>query len=112
MASKDTIGAYKINNTTFYHNLGTGMAPEGIHNSYIVYDLFSEMSWRQEPIGDLHSWFGEYATRRYGQVNHNAEEAWKILSTNVYNSTVRNFHGRVLMIKEPSLKMKELRYTF
>ena len=87
------------------------MAPEGIHNSYIVYDLFSEMSWRQQPIGNLHSWFGDYATRRYGQLNHNAKEAWEILATNVFNSTVRNFHGRVLMIKEPSLKMKELRYT-
>ena len=37
--------------------VGTGFAPEGIHNSYVVYDLLSEMSWRQEPVMDLTKWF-------------------------------------------------------
>ena len=37
--------------------VGTGFAPEGIHNSYVMYDLLSEMSWRQKPIKDLTKWF-------------------------------------------------------
>ena len=37
--------------------VGTGMSMEGIHNSYIMYDLLSEMSWRSEPIDDLDHWF-------------------------------------------------------
>ena len=86
------------------------MTPEGIHNSYVVYDLMSEMSWRQKPVPDLSGWFAEYSTRRYGQTNEFAQKAWRILSTNVYNSTIRNFHGRVLVIREPSLKLKDMRY--
>ena len=37
--------------------VGTGFAMEGIHNSYVMYDLLSEMSWRQEPISNLTGWF-------------------------------------------------------
>ena len=37
--------------------VGTGMAMEGIHNEYVMYDLLSEMSWRQEPVPDLDHWF-------------------------------------------------------
>ena len=37
--------------------VGTGFTMEGIHNSYVMYDLMSEMSWRTEPIGDLYRWF-------------------------------------------------------
>ena len=37
--------------------VGTGFTMEGIHNSYVMYDLMSEMSWRTEPIGDLDRWF-------------------------------------------------------
>ena len=44
---------------------GTGFAPEGIHNSYVAFDLMSEMSWRHEPISNLNYWFQKYADRRY-----------------------------------------------
>ena len=37
--------------------VGTGFTMEGIHNSYVMYDLMSEMSWRTEPVGDLDRWF-------------------------------------------------------
>lgn len=37
--------------------VGTGMAMEGIHNAYVMYDLLSEMSWRNEPVPDLDHWF-------------------------------------------------------
>ena len=37
--------------------VGTGMAMEGIHNAYVMYDLLSEMSWRHDPVPDLDHWF-------------------------------------------------------
>ena len=37
--------------------VGTGFTMEGIHNSYIMYDLMSEISWRTKPIEDLDAWF-------------------------------------------------------
>ena len=37
--------------------VGTGFTMEGIHNSYVMYDLLSEMSWRREPISNLTQWF-------------------------------------------------------
>ena len=37
--------------------VGTGFAMEGIHNSYVMYDLLSEMNWRTQPISNLTKWF-------------------------------------------------------
>ena len=37
--------------------VGTGFAMEGIHNSYVMYDLLSEMSWRKQPISNHDTWF-------------------------------------------------------
>ena len=51
-----------------------------------------------------------YSFTRYGMQNSNARKAWSILSRNVYNSSIRNYHGRVLVIREPSLKLKDMRY--
>ena len=37
--------------------VGTGFAMEGIHNSYVMFDLLSEMNWRTKPISNLTKWF-------------------------------------------------------
>ena len=37
--------------------VGTGFAMEGIHNSYVMFDLLSEMNWRTQPISNLTKWF-------------------------------------------------------
>jgi len=88
--------------------VGTGFTPEGIHNSYVMFDLLSEMSWRKTPIADLTGWFQEYARRRYGSENILVAQAWKKLANSVYSSTVRNFHGHVLVIRPPQLGIKDL----
>ena len=103
--------------------VGTGFTMEGIHNSYVMYDLMSEMSWRTEPIGDLDRWFQvsssirlfyefisvqAYGARRYGVENVLVAAALKLLSDSVYNvnATARNFHGHVLILRPPSLGLK------
>ena len=68
--------------------VGIGMAMEGIHNSYVMYELLSEMSWRDGPIEDMDAWFVAYSTRRYGQRNDLAGRAWQLLGNSVYSSEV------------------------
>jgi alpha-N-acetylglucosaminidase len=53
--------ARALHNSTM---VGTGFAMEGIHNSYVMYELLSEASWREGPVEDLDLWFLEYAHRR------------------------------------------------
>jgi alpha-N-acetylglucosaminidase len=36
--------------------IGTGLTPEGINQNYVIYELMSEMSYRQKPV-DLNSWY-------------------------------------------------------
>jgi len=88
--------------------IGTGFTPEGIHNSYVMYDLLSEMSWRKSPIEDLGKWFENYSIRRYGRSNYLLTKAWRILANSVYSSDKRNFHGHVLIIRPPQLGFKDL----
>lgn len=65
------------------------------------------MSWRDEPIADIESWFSRYATRRYGSDNKYASEAWKVLLPHVLNATGANPSGSVLVSKLPNLGMAD-----
>jgi len=62
---------------------GTAVFPEGLDSNPMVFDLFTEMAWRKEPV-DLPSWIGAYATRRYGGYDPHAQKAWKILMQTAY----------------------------
>ena len=57
--------------------VGTGLTPEGIHNSYPMYDLMLENGWRKRPVEDVDKWFEEFSGRRYGPFNNvHMENAW------------------------------------
>jgi len=43
--------------------VGTGIAPEGINQNYIVYDLMLEMGFTVQPV-NLTYWLSEYVMRR------------------------------------------------
>ena len=58
---------------------------EGIHNSYVMYELMTESFWRSEPIENLSQWFANFTHRRYGQNMSELENAWIILGGSVYN---------------------------
>lgn len=45
--------------------VGFGFAPEGIENNEIIYELLSDMGWRDSKI-DLDSWIEKYCVQRYG----------------------------------------------
>ena len=61
------------------------------------------MSWRNEPVSEIDSWFSGYTRRRYGSFNENALNAWKVLLPNVLNSTCKFPNRKVLISHLPSL---------
>ncbi|XP_017783201.1 PREDICTED: alpha-N-acetylglucosaminidase isoform X2 [Nicrophorus vespilloides] len=87
--------------------IGTGLTPEGINQNYAIYDLMTEMSWRQEPIEDLTHWFSEYALRMYGSDDGNLQKAWHVLQKTVYNfKGLQKQRGKFTYNKSPSTRLK------
>ena len=66
-----------------------------------------EMSWRNQPVDDMSSWFSNYTRRRYGKYNKNAIEAWTALVPNVLNSTSKFFNRKLLVSHLPSLHLTD-----
>ena len=64
--------------------VGIGLTPEGLMTNPFVYDLMSEMAWHNETV-DVEEWAMNYISRRYGKKSEKAEDAWKILSTTLYD---------------------------
>lgn len=96
--------------------VGTGMTPEGIHTSYVAYDLMSESFWRADPVADLGRWAEDYSTRRYGKRVEKVASAFRWLMESAYNCCISidtnsskpfRFHGSSALTDLPSLKMKQ-----
>ncbi len=88
--------------------VGTGIAPEGINQNNVVYEFMLENAYRKQPE-NLTAWISNYAVRRYGKANDNIIEAWQLLLHSVYNTTdgdEEHGHGRVVLVKRPSLTLK------
>uniref|UniRef100_A0A8C0G4L6 Alpha-N-acetylglucosaminidase n=1 Tax=Chelonoidis abingdonii TaxID=106734 RepID=A0A8C0G4L6_CHEAB len=85
--------------------VGTGLAPEGIEQNDMVYELMSELGWHQEPL-DLQQWVANYAERRYGTRNEEAASAWQLLLRSVYNCSGPCVnHNHSPLVRRPSLRM-------
>ncbi|KAK4493383.1 hypothetical protein RD792_017717 [Penstemon davidsonii] len=67
-------------------SVGVGMSMEGIEQNPIVYELMSEMAFRQDKV-DLKAWIHLYVQRRYGSLVPSIQDAWNILYHTVYNCT-------------------------
>lgn len=87
--------------------VGLGMAPEGIEQNPVVYELISELAWRKEPV-NLLKWVSLYAARRYGNMGERLGAAWRLLFRSVYNCTVAGYknHNHSPLVRRPSLHMK------
>lgn len=87
--------------------VGLGMAPEGIEQNPVVYELMSELAWRKEPV-NLVKWVSLYASRRYGSMDESLTVAWRFLFRSVYNCTIPGYknHNRSPLVRRPSLKMQ------
>ncbi|CAN8256438.1 unnamed protein product [Cochlearia groenlandica] len=66
--------------------VGVGMCMEGIEHNPVVYELMSEMAFRDEKV-DVQKWLKSYARRRYMKANYKVEAAWEIFYRTIYNCT-------------------------
>lgn len=63
---------------------GVGMTMEGIENNPVMYELLTELPWREEKISK-EEWLHSYVKARYGADDPQLQEAWKVLGATAYN---------------------------
>jgi len=63
---------------------GTAVVTEGMGTNPFMFDLFTEMAWRNEPV-NVEAWTGQYVLRRYGASDPHALAAWNVLIHTAYD---------------------------
>ena len=63
--------------------VGMGITMEGIEQNAILYELLTDMMWRDQPA-DMDAWIGEYIGCRYGDYPKEMKEAWLLMRRCVY----------------------------
>ena len=72
---------------------GFGLAPEGIDNNEVLYELATDMSWSEKPVV-LEDWLTGYARSRYGVLPEGIRKAWTLLARSAYSRGATNVrHG-------------------
>ncbi|MHB0958063.1 MAG: alpha-N-acetylglucosaminidase TIM-barrel domain-containing protein [Pirellulaceae bacterium] len=79
---------------------GVGLIMEGFGYNPVVYDLLTDMIWRQE-VPQLDPWLVDFTHRRYGKRVEPAEQAWALLRRTVYQ--LPGYSGSVIFSR-PSLQ--------
>lgn len=64
---------------------GIALSPEGGHGDAVVPEFVGEIAWRSAPV-NMDDWFTQYALRRYGAVDANAQAAWLALAHTAYET--------------------------
>ena len=76
---------------------GYGMAPEGIENNEVVYELMTDAAWSRAPL-DAATWLEQYQVARYGVATPATRRAWTLLREDVFSKTIflckHAFQGR------------------
>lgn len=62
-----------------------GMAPEGLENNEVIYELLCDAGWSDKRI-DLHEWLKEYSHNRYGDCPATVRRYWSLLLESVYGT--------------------------
>ena len=62
---------------------GTGMTPEGIGNNPVMFELLTELVWRNERFS-VDEWLQQYIIARYGSYDDQVSAAWHLLKKSVY----------------------------
>lgn len=64
---------------------GFGMAPEGIENNEVIYELLADAGWSDKEI-DLQEWLKNYSLSRYGKYPEEMKVFWDNMQESVYGS--------------------------
>ena len=62
-----------------------GMAPEGIENNEVIYELLSDAGWSDKEI-DLQQWLKDYSLCRYGSYPEVLHKFWNHMLSSVYGT--------------------------
>ena len=62
-----------------------GMAPEGIENNEVIYELLSDAGWAEKEI-DLQQWLKDYSICRYGSYPDELRAFWDHMLASVYGT--------------------------
>lgn len=68
---------------------GIGFTMEGSENNPVMFELMSELPWRNEPI-TKEEWVPQYVKARYGSDDPALLKAWEILANSIYNCPAGN----------------------
>lgn len=64
---------------------GMGMAPEGIENNDVIYELVTDAAWRNHQE-DVEQYLENYCRARYGNYPDTLKEAWALLRRTAYSN--------------------------
>lgn len=67
------------------NEVGFGFAPEGIENNEVLYELLSDVGWREQPV-PLNDWITQYCVDRYGACPPPMKRAWDLLRQSCYGT--------------------------
>lgn len=85
---------------------GVGLTMEGSENNPVMFELLTELPWRNERF-DKDAWLDNYTIARYGKDCKEIKQAWRILSNSIYNapaaSSQQGTHESIFCAR-PSLK--------
>ena len=76
---------------------------EGFGYNPVVYDLLTDMIWRDE-VPALDTWLSDFVQRRYGKRVETADQAWEMLRRTVYQ--LPGYSGSVIFSR-PSLQASQ-----
>ena len=68
---------------------GIGFTMEGSENNPVMFELMSELPWRNEKF-TKEAWVKNYVKARYGVEDKTIEKAWMILAQSIYNCPAGN----------------------
>ena len=86
---------------------GIGIAPEGIENNPVIYDLMAEMAWRDKTV-DIEKWITQYSQRRYGYDSDALNKAWQIMARTVYTGPSSYIPLESEICARPSLNIRKV----
>lgn len=78
---------YKARQSKFVSTMkGVGLTMEGIENNPVMYELVSELPWRDAKFA-WKEWLHDYVEARYGNINNaKVHDAWQLLARSVYGA--------------------------
>ena len=68
---------------------GIGFTMEGSENNPVMFELMSELPWRNERFRK-EDWIRNYVKARYGNDDPKLQKAWQILAASIYNCPLGN----------------------